>query len=286
MIYTFLMDKYEEEFSKSVKEAAKKIVVDRYELAVLRFERLVSMMYILLVEKEEKFDLLVAGGNSGIFVMKVVELIYQSLELACPPRIVLPVVRPSNEEGIVCGEQYVESQLKLIDDIEIKKVLFVDDEIMRGQTAKVCFETVKKHLDKRGSKNFLSCTIVAENHFFVWTYELEGVSVRFLPFAMVLQGYNGNFGYLIDDGFLLKLETCLGNPIDRNKALALLGGGRIKTMKDKVSFFDSTVEEVAVQKVPDYLNKKDLFITKIKDLISSSIARYKKGEIKFRFTPQ
>ena len=110
------MDKYEEEFSKSVKEAAKKITVDRYELAVLRFERLVSMMYILLVEREERFDLLVAGGNSGIFVMKVVELIYQRLKITCPPQISLPIVRPSNEEGVVCDERYVENQLKLIEE--------------------------------------------------------------------------------------------------------------------------------------------------------------------------
>ena len=280
------MDKYEAEFSKSIKEVAKKMVVDREELAILRFERLVAMIYVLLVERGEKFDLLMAGGNSGVFVAKVVEMIYERLGINCPPQTVLPVVRPSNEDGICCDMELVESQLKQLGDVNVKKVLFVDDEIMRGQTAKACLDILKRYQDKRQSNTNLQCTIVAENHFFVWTYELEGVSVRFLPFAMVLQGYNGNFGYLIEKELLTELEPQIGSPIDRNKVLALLGGGKIKTVRDKVSTYDSLIEELINRKVPSYVSKKKQFIEKLDSLILSSIEKYKNGEIEFRFKPQ
>ena len=50
---------------------------------------------------------------------------------------------------------------------------------MRVQTAKICFETIRDFLGKSKVNPCLSCTIVAENHFFVWRYELKGIAIWF-----------------------------------------------------------------------------------------------------------
>jgi len=277
------MDKYEKEFWEKIKQSAKEMVVDRVELGELRLKRLAAMIYLLIKEKQERFDLLMGGGNSGVAILEIVKMVYQKAGVDVPPIALFPVIRPSNKEEVNFDKSLIVEQLKDIKKLD--RLLFVDDEIMRAQTAKICFELIRDFLGETKVNPCLSCTIVAENHFFVWRYELKGISVRFLPFSMVLQGYNGNFGYLIPQKLITSLSPVLGEPIDRNKALALLLGGKIKVVKDKIASFDYEIEKEIMSKVPGYSNEKQEFIERIEKIVDEGIEEYKKGEIRFRYLP-
>lgn len=277
------MDKYEVEFREKIKLAAKGIVVDRLELGQLRLKRLAALLYILIKEKGEKFDLIASGGNSGTFVQEIVKMIYRNAGVELPPMVLFPIYRPSNEEGVTISKDVVEEQLKGLKNI--RKILFVDDEIMRGQTAKACFETIRDYFRDKNENFFLNCTIVAENHNFIWSYDLKNISVRYLPFAFVLQGYNCNFGYLMPEETVKMMEQITGEPIDRNQAMALLLGGRKKVEKEKVASFVSEKDLDLNNKIPNY-NQMKTEINKIfEDLVIAGIREYKNGEIEFRYLP-
>lgn len=276
------MDKYEKEFSETIKQSAKNIVVDRIELGQLRLKRLSAMLYILLIEKGEHFDLLVGGGNSGIAVIEIAKMVYKKISKDIPPIVMFPVYRQSNEPDVKIDPNLVETQLKDVSHVD--RVLFVDDEIMRGQTAKLSFETIRDFLGEKVNP-CLNCTIVAENHFFVWRYDTSGIAIRFLPFAMVLQGYNCNFGYLIPEETLKRMEPILGEPIDRNKALASLLGGKIKAKKDNISNFDTRLEDELFEKIPDYGRLKAECYKVFETLVEEGIEEYKKGIIEFKHLP-
>ncbi len=273
------MDKYEQEFREKWKKAAKAMKVDRKELGELRLKRLAARLYSLIKESEEGFDLLVGGGNSGVVAIEIAKMVYRAADIELPPIVLFPTVRPSNQQNVQIDSSLVEEQLRNVKGLS--RLLFVDDEIMRAQTAKICFEIIRDFLGKSKVSPCLSCTIVAENHFFVWKYDLRGIAVRFLPFAFVLQGYNGNFSYLIPQELIKKLEPILGEPIDRNQALAILMGGKRKIVKNKLSSFDYEIEKKIVNKVKDYKKDKEGFIKRINKLVKEGIEEYRKGSIKF-----
>jgi orotate phosphoribosyltransferase-like protein len=277
------MDKYEQEFRKRMKEAAKSIKVDREELGELRLKRLAAMLYLLIKEKEEVFDLLVGGGNSGVVTIEITKMVYRAVGIKPPPIALFPIVRPSSKQNVQTeiDKSLVEEQLRNVKGLN--RLLFVDDEIMRAQTAKMCFETIRNFLGESKVNPCLNCTIVAENHFFIWKYDLKGIAVRFLPFAIVLQGYNGNFGYLIPQKLIKKLEPILGEPINRNQALAILMGGKRKIIKNKLSSFDHEIEKKIINKIENYNKEKQNFIIRIEKLVKEGIEEYKKGNIKFRY---
>lgn len=276
------MDKYEKEFSELFKQLAKNIPVNRRELGELRLKRFAAMLYILLEERGEHFDLLTGGGNSGIAVLEMTKLVYKITSKVLPPIVLFPVYRQSNEPNISIDINLIKDQLKDVN--HVNRILFVDDEIMRGQTAKLSFETIRDFLGDKVSP-CLSCTIVAENHIFVWRHDVPGIAVRFLPFAMVLAGYNGNFGYLIPDETLKCMEPIVGAPIDRNKALALLLGGKVKAKNGLTSYFDTNLESKLFEQVPEYGNKKAECKKNIKDLVEKGIDEYRKGLIEFKYLP-
>lgn len=275
------MDKYEQEFWNNIKKAASSMEVDREELGELRLKRLAAMLYLLIKEREETFDLLVSGGNSGVAAIEMAKMVYRAVGIKLPPIALFPIVRPSNQRNLQIDNSPVEEQLRKVKGLD--RLLFVDDEIMRAQTAKICFETIRNFLEESKVNPCLSCTIVAENHFFIWKYDLKGIAVRFLPFATVLQGYNGNFGYLIPQELIKKLEPILGEPIDRNQALAILMGGKRKIVKNKLSSFDYEIEKKIINKVKDYNKEKQDFIIKIEKLVKEGIEEYKKGKIEFHY---
>ena len=283
LCYNEPMDKYEKEFSEKIKQAAKEMHVDRLELGELRLKRFVAMLYLLLKERQESFDLLVGGGNSGVATIEVAKMVYKKTNKELPPIALFPVIRPSNQDGVQIDKSLVASQLKDID--HVSRLLFVDDEIMRAQTAKVCFETIRDYLGPSKVSPCLSSTIVAENHNFVWRYDLQGISVRFLPFALVLQGYNGNFGYLIPDETISQIEPIIGSPIDRNKALAVLLGNKCKEIENGISTFDEHIESELISKVDQYKDLKEAFHKRIEELVDEGIKEYTTGDIQFRYLP-
>jgi hypothetical protein len=274
-------DKYEQIFLEKVKAAAKTMVVDRMELGELRLKRFAAMVYHF-ISREEKLDLITSGGNSGVATTAIAQLVYEKTGLIPPPIVVLPVIRPSNKDGIKIDTSYLQLRLKGIKNIS--RILFVDDEIMRGQTAKICFEAIWGQLKNETEKTRLSCTIIAENHFFVWRYDLEGIAVRFLPFAMVLQGYNGNFGYLIPSDLLNGIQEALKQDVpDRNEALAILLGNKRKVLSGKTAVFQNDMGVIMSEYIENYANKREVFISRIEELVEQGIQEYRDKEITFKY---
>ena len=63
-----------------------------HKLAVKNFGKFVKIVRSL-IDKNINFDLIIGGGDSGVSMVKFVDLIYQAAGLPTPKTIVIPVVR-------------------------------------------------------------------------------------------------------------------------------------------------------------------------------------------------
>lgn len=241
------------------------------------------MVFHLISVESKQFDLITAGGNSGVVATTITKMVYQKAGILLPPIAVLPIIRPSINADIAIDASAIGTQLKDVTDVI--RILFVDDEIMRGQTARICFESVSNFLkNKNGQTPQLSCTIVGENHFFVWRHDLENIAIRFLPFAMVLQGYNGNFGFLIPDDLLADMSQALQKQSpDRNEALAILLNDTRKVIAGDTVVFQQDMQQRMIETIEAYPQKRQSFIEKIEALVAAGIKEYTNKDIEFKY---
>lgn len=64
-----------------------------HSLALRHFKRFVAVLYHLIVKEEKQLDLIIGGGDAGVWLAKVTETLYQKLNLKPPVIITLPIVR-------------------------------------------------------------------------------------------------------------------------------------------------------------------------------------------------
>lgn len=270
------MYKSEKKYIPVMISAVSSIGLDTKDLAKERISNFSGLMYKLLVEEKEEFDLLVSGGNSGLYMTQITGQIYKKLDLVSPKTIVLPIVRYKGDEKVGFaggGERFDNSYLapnlkKDLEGLEVKNVLFVDDEIRIAWTAKTIFEMLEKCLNKE-----LTCTIVAENHLFEWQHTIPNVAIRYFSPAAFIPGINNIFTYLIEPklyDFLTQKFTYLNN---RNKILAAVLCGQYKTIiGDRAEFVDFN----------DEIEIREELVSEIDQLIEVGIADYKAGLITFK----
>ena len=277
------MDDFANEYFSKITKIASDFGSRRRELAKSRIKMFVATLYRQLIDYKEKYDFLLGAGNSGLFMTKIAENVYEDLNIKVPPVFNLPIYR-FREDGVTLGDNSflmtsVKEKLKGIQ--KISNLLFVDDEIMRALTAKECFRLI---LEANPNINHLSVTIIAENHFFEWHYKMPKVSIRFFAYSPLIQGLNGNIGYFIPEDFYKEISAMDNNTLSPNHVMAILIGGGLKR-KDSTGkpYFDFTIESELKNKIADYDKKKSSLINELKELVREGIEKYKSKEIKFRF---
>ena len=277
------MDDFANEYFSKITKIASDFKSRRRELARSRIKMFVAALCRQLIDFNEKYDLLVGAGNSGLFMTKITEKVYRHLDIEVPSALNLPIYRFKEDGATLHDNSFLITQVKekLQGIPKISNILFVDDEIMRALTAKECFQII---LEADSDINHLSAAIIAENHFFEWHYKMPKVSIRFFAYSPLIQGLNGNIGYLIPEDFYKEISAIYNNTFSRNHVMAILVGGGLKR-KDNIgkSYFDFAIESELKNKIADYDKKKSFLMDELEELVRDGIEKYKSKEIKFRF---
>lgn len=284
MGYFIKMDEFEKDYFDKLKQITPIYQTKRKELALSRIRMFAAALCRQLIEKKEKFDLLVAAGNSGLFMNEITKLTYEHLNLDLPQSICFPLLRFSDSDNTVIYDNTVLKHLikGKISNIPINpNILFIDDEIMRGLTIKASLDLI---LNERPDLNSLRTVIIAENHFFEWHYNIPKVSINFFPYSRLIQGLNGNIGQFIPDDLFSEMKSQLPEIRSYNHAMSIIFGGALKRKNEKgISFFDFNVESDLKKNIPDYYKKKTSLHVHLNNLVLESIEKYKQGKIYFRF---
>lgn len=277
------MDDFANEYFNKITKISSDFNGRRKILAESRIKMFVASIYRQLVDFNEKYDIVLGAGNSGLFMTRIAQMTYEYLNIKTPLILNLPIYR-FKEDGKTLNNnsflvQQVKEKLRNLDSIN--NILFVDDEIMRALTAKECFNLI---LQVKTNVKHLNGTIIAENHFFEWHYKIPKASISFFAYSPLIQGLNGNIGYLIPEDLYKKISLLINEAVSYNHAMALVIGGALKRKDHNGNpYFDFTVESSLKNKIANYDDKKSSLMHRLQELVREGIEKYKAGEIKFRF---
>lgn len=274
------MDELEKEYFEKITRIASDFKNKRRELGKSRIKMFSAALYRLLIDLNEKHDVLIGSGNSGSYMTKIAGMVYKDLDLKLPLILSLPIYRFDEDNASPYDNSPLVPKVKeVLENFPVKNVLFVDDEIMKGITAKECFSLI---LNARPDIKSLSATIVAENHFFEWHYKIPQVSIRFFAYSRLIQGLNGNIGYFIPEDLFKKISSLIPEVNSHNHSMALIVAGVLKK-RYKELFFDNEIEQILINNLENYSFRKSQLIKELEDLVKEGIEDYKSGKIKFKF---
>jgi hypothetical protein len=272
------MDNFENYYFESLRQLALGFVDKRRILAKSRIKMFAAAIARQVLDEKQEFDLIIGGGNSGLFMTKITELVFEALELKNPNVLSIPVLRIMDENENVEALKNGDFELKNVEKIE--NVLFVDDEIMRALVARDCFELI---LVKRPEIEHLNATIIAENHFFEWHYLLPKVSVRFFAYSRLIQWLNGNISYIIPEALFTEIKDNVPEVESYSHAMAIIVGGGLKKVRNGKPYFDFEIERQLEERIGNYKKQKEKLMSALRGLAAEGVKEYKKGKLHFRF---
>lgn len=277
------MDDFANECFHKITRIASDFQGRRKELAESRIKMFAATLCRQLVDFNEKYDVVLGAGNSGLFMTKLTEMIYEYLNIKSPSILNLPIYR-FKEDGKTLNDnsflipQVKESMQKIN---SIKNILFVDDEIMRGFTANECFNLI---LQANPNINHLNATIIAENHFFEWHYKIPKISISFFAYSPLIQGLNGNIGYFIPEDLFRETSLLISEVTSHNHAISIVIGEALKRKDNNGNpYFDFTIESGLKNKIAHYDDRKSSLLNRLREIIKEGVEEYKSGKIRFRF---
>lgn len=251
------------------------------------FKKYIALLYRLIVEEKNDFDLIIGTGDSGSFMAKVAKLFYNEIRKN-PPKIVFIPLQRFAVFGSGDGEYFNNSVLvpdlkKQLGDLKkLENVLFADDEIWRAWTAKESMNLVLKAVPKNKTANRVLYTIVAEHHGFEWHYDVSPVAIRYYSFSKKIRGVNGSVFEIVSDktiDFFRKYK----NDLNKRRLANVFLNGINKISKDnKPQFSDNLSCELELRMKRFNILKKNFYL-KVEKLVKSGIIEYKEGKIKFIF---
>lgn len=276
------MDEFANEYFNKITKIATDFTTRRRELAKSRIKMFAGALSRQLIDYKENYDLLLGSGNSGLFMTKIAKMTYDALNITTPSVLNLPIYRFKEDDTTLYDNSFlithVKEKLKILSTIN--NILFVDDEIMRGLTAKKCFNLILK---ASPNINHLNATIIAENHFFEWHYKIPKVSISFFAYSPLIQGLNGNIGYFIPQKLFNNIQQNIPELKSYNQAMAIVIGGGIKKIENNKGHFDFDIELVLKNNLINYGEQKNALLEELKNLVIEAVKEFKEGKIKFRF---
>jgi hypothetical protein len=269
------VDDFEKEYFQKLTQLASEYKDRRRDLAKSRIKMFVAALYRQLVEEKEKFDLVLAAGNSGLYMSVIAKMVYESLGIEAPTFITIPIYRFKDIEGkIALNDNSSLSSLvkgKLDSLPEAAKILFIDDEVMQGLTVKASLELI---LEERPDLTSIRCLVIAEHHFFEWHHNMTKVSINFFAYSRLIQGLNGNISYFIPEELFSKISAQINDVESYPHAMAIVIGGALKRKDESgVPFYDTSVATFTDESLMNELAK----------LVQEGIEDYKNKKIQFRF---
>lgn len=257
--------------------------------ANLHLKKFASTIYHLLIEKKIKVDLVVGAGNSGVVLTRLTKIILNHYGLNIP-FLNIPVYRykphKTGEDRYEGNEEVkfdnnvllplVKRELKNLKNI--KTVLFVDDEISEGNSAKAVLKLLIKSL----SNNRINYLIVAEDQGFkIQKNEFPNIRVKFYPYAREIEGLSNvisyNVPYEIKQEILKHLSE---GKLMARKHMNILLSEPLKEFNKKNPSYTHEFEGVLKKEIPNFSEIQDQYINYLKNILFEGIKEYQNGKIK------
>lgn len=251
-------------------------------LAIKNFGKFVKVIQDLLTNKNIKFDLIVAAGDSGVSLLKVVEIIYEELNLPLPNTIQIPVLRFKTEKiywknsDVFYFENNhllpeVVSQLKDIQ--KIQNILFVDDEISsKASTFLTCLKLITEVLGKRKIIP-LNCFIVAEDHEFIVKDFDPNIKVSFYPFSKGTKDIYSVVSYIVPWEIENQIQqNFTEEELNSKRRLNVLLGLPTKEIFGDRAEYSDKYNTLAIDKIQNFKDLQEQFLVYLKGLISKNLA--------------
>ncbi len=246
-----------------------------YEKGEQNFKRFVLTLHKLFVTDGEKFDCIVAVGNSGSGIIKLAEIILHKLNVKIPRLITLPIYRyklgaEEKSENIYDNSSLLPELEKQIAGSDIKNILFVDDEIYLGLSIEISVDLISKVLNRNVSD--FKVTIVAEDHGFNIDRRNLKFQTEFVPFNQHTEEIYNVICYVIPKKIDKPLQTIFPNGSYKvQERLATLLGQPVKQFKDGKPEYSYEPVEKAEKQLYDFKKLQTEFIKHIEDLIQRAL---------------
>lgn len=210
------------------------------------------------------YDAILACGNTGLFMAEVLRLYFGEMGWQYPEVVALPILRFEDHEKHKLYEEQLDEMLRAsvqVDPVkahpeiffdnrvllpwvkekygnmkELKRILFVDDEILTGFTVRTGLHI----LQEIGiASEDLHVTIVAENHGFRWYESNCDMLMTFAPYGVVepTLGYN-IITSLFSESQMRQLHACISCEMKDQSLVNAVLGLPVKGFDGKVPFWN------------------------------------------------
>ncbi|OGC56198.1 hypothetical protein A2797_00820 [candidate division WWE3 bacterium RIFCSPHIGHO2_01_FULL_48_15] len=236
----------------------------------------VRTLRALLVKESKQFDLVVGPGDSGAVMVKFTEYVYEALGLPKPRIISLPVFRSSEEESLPEAQQIEDlSKSQIVNSIGGRSILFVDDEIGKGEAAKITLAIIKELQEQSRT---LDCVTLAEDAGFTTAKRRKiekslATKIEFRPFSKHKDKlYNAIFWFIppeLEDSIQHALKEL---NIEGDKyPMSILLNTPIKKLSNGVPVFSYEMHKSVAQKVPNLNRLQKSFQVHVRGLVQEAL---------------
>lgn len=257
------------------------------ELAQNNFKRFVATLYKLSSEDGIKFDTIIVGGNTGLSMARFTQMFYEVTGLNCPnvlkitpqrykPGTTLEQEKPKNlfDNSILIHD--VKNQIRDYKLKNIQNILFVDDEIYLGTTAKACIDILANIF----SDKQLSYTVIAEDSGFEAFPIPNNVQMQFIPFSKEIDGFYNVIMSIIPSHINASFEKIFPDEeVPFHKRINILLNLPTRDKNILLSGFNYSLNAIAKDKIPNLEKLQREFESYLTDLIQKGIEEYSNGII-------
>lgn len=240
-----------------------------------------STIQRLFLVEQSKFDLVIACGNTGLYIAELMKITLRQIGKKTPPLISIPLQRFKNKKAqkkfdsaSIRGLKHLLKQLDPVRSLpeivfdnslllpellpkvrklkKCKNILFVDDEIHGSLTVRLALDL----LYQTGKVAKLPhITIVAENHNLLWPYHNPKMFLHFLPYG-IKKGtgsrYNNIISHAIHTQAARALKRLFREKLDRKNYVSILLGLPIKVFDGQQPRFSHEYNQRVKERIQDF----------------------------------
>lgn len=239
------------------------------------FKQYVLTLHKLFVKKGRRFDCILAVGNSGSGIIKLTEIVFQKLNVMRAKLITLPIYRyklgaEEKPENIFDNSSLLTVLERQIAGLDIKNILFIDDEIYLGLSIEISVDLISKVLNKDVA--YFKVTIVAEDQGFNIDRRELKFQVEFIPFNEQKEDLYNVLCYLIPKEIDKRLQTIFPDESYKiQERLAILLGQPVKQLKDGKPTYSYELIDKAERELNDFKKLQTDFIAHIENLTQRAL---------------
>ena len=213
------------------------------------------------VISKNTFDLIVGAGNSGAGMTKLVKIYFDVKHKKCPKTIKIPFYRSWQKPDL----NFLEKETrKRLDKTKVKSILFVDDEIGKGETFNGVMGLLVKII--KPTKK-LKVYLIAETKGIKRSFRVANCEVHFNPFARSIAKKMYN---IITYCVPLEINRVLENhpELEQSQKFNILLSEPIKEIKNHKPYYTHKWETILNNKVKNFKIQQEKLVCFVKNKIN------------------